>query len=414
MPRPAPTTDPELKAHREWLGYLQPVGLVVAPAAMLEAGWVVTRSGSELIELQERYREALEALGPQSDTNDSDTAEGDNENAPKGFRSLAELLTDHLGWDLEQLDTSPEAIAAHTKELPELGETLKPSAVVPAAAGDGAQLLVIELPLAAAFDQKTTDGEHLWRATAQERLERLLRETGVEAGLLFNGRQLRLVVAPKGESSGHLTFTLSELAEVSGRLMLSGLDLLLGQSHVFLDPDGTRLADVLKKSRSFQAVVSNALADQVLAALWDLLRGFQQADELAKRQDAELLGDLPERDPQQLYGGLITVLMRLVFLLYAEDEALMPSDAVYEQNYKVSSLFEQLQRDEAEYPDTMEQRYGAWAGLMSLCRLVFDGGDPAATTCRRATASCSIQRPTPGWRRPGSATAWCWRCCATC
>jgi hypothetical protein len=27
--------DPELKAHREWLGYLQPVGLVVAPAAML-------------------------------------------------------------------------------------------------------------------------------------------------------------------------------------------------------------------------------------------------------------------------------------------------------------------------------------------------------------------------------------------
>ncbi|MBD2551422.1 N-6 DNA methylase [Microcystis elabens FACHB-917] len=377
MPRPSPTTDPELKAHREWLGYLQPVGLVVAPAAMLEAGWVVTRSGSELIERQERYREALEPLSPQPDDDDNDAGAGDNDNAPKGFRSLAELLSDHLGWDPEQLDTSPEAIAAHTKELPELGETLKPTAVVLAAAGDGAQLLVIELPPAAAFDQKTTDGEHLWRASAQERLERLLRETGVEAGLLFNGRQLRLVVAPKGESSGHLTFTLSELAEVSGRLMLSGLDLLLGQSHVFLDPDGTRLADVLKKSRSFQAVVSNALADQVLAALWDLLRGFQQADELVQRQEAELLGDLPERDPQQLYGGLITVLMRLVFLLYAEDEALMPADAVYELNYKVSGIYEQLQRDEAEYPDTMEQRYGAWAGLMSLCRLVFDGGGPS-------------------------------------
>ena len=75
--------------------------------------------------------------------------------------------------------------------------------------------------------------------------------------------------------------------------MFSGLQLLLGQSPVFLDPDGTRLADVLKKSRSFQAVVSNALADQVLAALWDLLRGFQQADELSQRQDVELLGDLP-------------------------------------------------------------------------------------------------------------------------
>lgn len=127
MPRPSPTTDPELKAHREWLGYLQPVGLVVAPAAMLEAGWVVTRSYSELIERQERYREALELLAPQADTDDSDTAAGDNDNAPKGFRSLAELLTDHLAWGPEQLDASDEAIAAHTKELPEVGETLTPS-----------------------------------------------------------------------------------------------------------------------------------------------------------------------------------------------------------------------------------------------------------------------------------------------
>jgi len=87
---------------------------------------------------------------------------------------------------------------------------------------------------------------------------------------------------------------------------------------------------------------------------------------------------LPERDAQQLYGGLITMLMRLVFLLYAEDEALMPSDAVYEQNYKLSGIYEQLQQDESDYPDTMEQRYGAWAGLMSLCRLVFDGGGPTA------------------------------------
>ncbi|AFY28442.1 Eco57I restriction-modification methylase domain-containing protein [Cyanobium gracile] len=372
MPRRTPTIDPELRAHQEWLGYLQPVGLVVAPAAMVEAGWVVTRSGSELIERQERYREALEPLAADADPNGGDS------DGERGFRELADLLTQHLGWEIEQLSRDPESIATHTKELPELGEVLAPTAVVPAATGDGAQLLVMELPLAAAFDQKFSDGDHLWRASAQERFERLLRETGVEAGLLFNGSQLRLVVAPKGESSGHLTFPLADLAAVSGRLMFAGLDLLLGVSHVFLDPDGYRLTDVLRKSRSFQAVVSNALADQVLAALWELLRGFQQADELSERQDTELLGDLPTRDPQQLYGGLITVLMRLVFLLYAEDEALMPSDAVYEQNYKVSGTFEQLQQDEAEYPDTMEQRFGAWAGLMSLCRLVFDGGGPTA------------------------------------
>jgi hypothetical protein len=357
-----------LRAHQEWLGYLQPVGLVVAPAAMQAAGWVVTRSGSELIERQERYRGALETLATDQ--------EADPDDRRLGFSRIETLLVEHLGWSPDQIQSDPRQIEAFTRELPQLGETLAPSAVVPAASGEGVQLLLVELATGTALDQKVTDGEHLWKATPQERFERLLRETGVEAGLLFNGSQLRLVVAPKGESSGHLTFRLAELAEVSGRLMLSGLDLLLGQSRVFLDPDGYRLTDVLRKSRSFQAVVSNALADQVLAALWELLRGFQQADELSQRQDVELLGGLPERDPQQLYGGLITVLMRLVFLLYAEDEALMPSDAVYEQNYKLSGLFEQLPRDEAEYPDTMEQRFGAWPGLMSLCRLVFDGGGP--------------------------------------
>ena len=370
MPRRSSTTDPELLAHQQWLGYLQPVGLVVAPAAMQEAGWVVARSGSELIERQQRYREALDALGADKDAEAEDQL--------LGFSSIKSLLVEQLGWGTDQVQSDTKLIEQYTKELPELGETLQPTAVVPAASGEGAQLLVQELPLLTPLDQKVTASEQLWRASAQERFERLLRETGVEAGLLFNGVQLRLVVAPKGESSGYLTFPLADLAEVGGRLMFSGLDLLLGQSHVFLDPDGYRLIDVLKKSRSFQAVVSNALADQVLAALWDLLRGFQQADELSSRQDIELLGDLPERDAQQLYGGLITMLMRLVFLLYAEDEALMPSDAIYEQNYKLSGIYEQLQQNESEYPDTMEQRFGAWAGLMSLCRLVFDGGGPTA------------------------------------
>jgi len=358
--------DPELLAHQEWLGYLQPVGLVVAPAAMQDAGWVVTRSGSELIERQERYRESLEALGSDE--------EADAEDRELGFSSIETLLVDHLGWSSDQVQSNPNLIEGYTRELPELGETLQPSAVVPAAISEGMQLLVQELPLLTPLDQKVTGGEHLWRASAQERFERLLRETGVEAGLLFNGSQLRLVVAPKGESSGHITFSLKDLAAVSGRLMFSGLDLLLGQSHVFLDPDGYRLADVLRKSRSFQAVVSNALADQVLAALWELLRGFQLADELTERQGGLLLGHLAEDEPKQLYGGLITVLMRLVFLLYAEDNALLPKDAVYEQNYKVSGVFERLEQDAAEFPDTMQQRYGAWAGLMSLCQLVFAGG----------------------------------------
>ena len=102
--------DPELKAHQEWLGYLQPVGLVVAPAAMQDAGWVVTLSGSELIDRQARYRAALEPL--------DDTAELDDSDTEQGFRSLLDLLTEHLGWDDDQLDRSPRP-SRLTKELPD-------------------------------------------------------------------------------------------------------------------------------------------------------------------------------------------------------------------------------------------------------------------------------------------------------
>lgn len=66
--------------------------------------------------------------------------------------------------------------------------------------------------------------------------------------------------------------------------------------------------------------------------------------------------------------------LRLVFLLYAEDEGLMPGDDLYQHNYAVSGLFERLRADAGNYPDTMDQRYGAWAWLLSLFRLVYDGG----------------------------------------
>jgi hypothetical protein len=382
MPRRPPKTDPELQAHKEWLGYLQPRGLVVAPAAMWEAGWVLEQSGRELLERQEQFREALQPLG-------SDVGEEDEADQVRGFRRLDDLLVEQLSWDAEALQRDGATLEAWTRELPELDETLQPTAVVPGFGADAKpQLLIQELPppedglLPAGelveLDRRQSSSDQGWRASPQERFERLLRETDVQLGLLFNGTQLRLVVAPKGESSGHLTFNLAELAQVSGRAMFAGLRLLLGREAVLDASPGLRLVDVIEASRNYQAVVSEELADQVLAGLWQLLRGFQRADQLTTAQGGNLLGELPERDPQALYGGLITVMLRLVFLLYAEDTDLMPNEPVFEQNYKLTTLLAQLQRDAANYPDTMEQRYGAWSGICSLFRLVYMGGGPTA------------------------------------
>lgn len=135
----------------------------------------------------------------------------------------------------------------------------------------------------------------------------------------------------------------------------------------------------MEASRNYQAEVSNKLAEQVLDALWELLRGFQAAeaqkdDQRNGKHEGSSFRELAQKNPQHVYGGLLTTLMRLVFLLYAEDQGLMPDDAVYQSNYSVSGLYEKLRTDAGCYPDTMDQRYGAWAWLLSLFRLVYDGG----------------------------------------
>ena len=204
------------------------------------------------------------------------------------------------------------------------------------------------------------------------RLERLLRETDVPSGLLFNHTHLRLIYAPRGESSGHLTFRFKHLLETLGRPMAGALYTLLGMERVTdVLPDAQRLPALLKESRKYQNVVSTKLAGQVLEALWQLLRGFQRANDETK---GALLAEAFRENPQEVYGGLLSTLMRLVFILYAEDRGLMPANDVYQKHYAVSGLFERLREDVARYPDTMDARFGAWAQLLALFRLIHDGG----------------------------------------
>src|ERR1700730_11851134 len=102
------------------------------------------------------------------------------------------------------------------------------------------------------------------------------------------------------------------MGTVAGRPMLRGLQLLLDRFRLFSDSDDRRLPALLKRSRDAQAVVSTALAEQVLGALHELLRGLDSAE-------PTLIRELATSRQDHLYEGLLTVLMRLVFVLYAED-----------------------------------------------------------------------------------------------
>jgi hypothetical protein len=355
--------DPQTAAHLEWIGFVQPVGLVVSVPALLNAQAYINRN---VAPVQQRFLSCLER-------------NVDDEPIPRiiDFRQFVCTVLEWQPSDLVEVIASPDpGLKSLEVLLPEYQECLKPTFAVPELRPKEGQspwqLLIQVLDNGTLFDESSVESKQGWHASPQAKFERLLRETEIPIGLLVNSKQIRLVYAPRGESSGHITFSVSDMISVAGRPILSALYLLLSADSLFLQQqENQRLPAILSDSRRYQNTVSTKLAEQVLAALFELLRGFQAANDQAR---GALLQSVLQKDPNQVYAGLLTVLMRLVFILYAEDRNLLSNSSVYCEYYSVSRLYERLREDAGRYPDTMDHRYGSWAQLLTLFRMVFEGG----------------------------------------
>ena len=143
-------------------------------------------------------------------------------------------------------------------------------------------MLVAVLPTGTDMDEPYAPHDRAWHASPQVRFERLLRQTKVPIGLLVNGREIRLVYAPEKELSGHITFKLAEMVQVAGRPIFAALQMLLDSERLYSVADKERLPAILENSRKYQNVVSTKLAEQVVEALYELLRGFQAANDQCK------------------------------------------------------------------------------------------------------------------------------------
>jgi len=371
-----PKGNPHVQAHLEWLGFVRPTGLVVSAPALVRAGAILNRRDTEG---QRLLRECLDG---------SEMPGGVRERAARGyhttgmiaaaripdFRDFAESV---LGWSFSPkgyAGTNECPVPSELKvALPDAGVTLRPDYAVrelePENGAGPWQLLVRVFEPQTDFDRPERDGGRL-DISPHSRMERMLRQTGVPAGLLVNGRAFRLVSAPSGESSGWLDFQVADMVETAGRPICAALRLLLSERRLLALPRHERLAALLADSRKFQNEVSERLAEQVLHALYELLRGFQAAHDAT---GAALLRDVLAERPDEVYRALLTVILRIVFLLYAEEREMLPGGETFTRYYSIAGLHERLREDAALYPDTMDQRYGAWAQLLALFRMIHDG-----------------------------------------
>lgn len=353
-PRASSGRDPMEQFHDEWLGMVRPIdGLVVAKQALIEAQVARPDGGKEL-------REALQRqLAPLPE-----------DPSQLAVVEPARLFAEVLGLGAERWRTGDALGEAFTLALPDTGQVLRPTRALARNAESAPVALSWDLPPGLPLDERETV-TGAWDYPPSAKLDRLLRHAGVPIGLLCNGTHLRLLYSPHGASTGAMTFRFADMVTPDGKPLLDAFVMLLHARQWFSVPPDKQLPRLLAASREAQGKVTKELADQVLEALHILLAGFEAADGGVALNAA--YRDL-DRGGDHVYAGLLTFMLRLVFVLYAEDNGLLPIEhSLYAQHLSVLGLHDELAADAGAYPDAMARRHGAYGRLVAVFRAIYFG-----------------------------------------
>jgi type I restriction-modification system DNA methylase subunit len=346
----------DLSQHSEWLSLIDVSGPFLAEPVLKQ----VFPQGLEQIDplnrkavrqAYEEWREAIDLDDPQ---------------LPAFQKAWVELVLKRvleLDEDDEEdiLKARAKLSDALTHLIPEHGVTLRPDfAVVDEQNSDRPLMLIQVFSHDVNLDEPVKgDG---WATSPAERMVALCRAHDVRLGLLTNGEQWMLIDAPVGA----VTTFASWYARLWGQepITLQAFVNLLGIRRFFVDPS-EQLPALFDESLKLQDEVTDALGEQVRRAVEVLIQRLDRADVDLNR---ELLVGV---EPSELYEAALTVMMRIVFLLSAEERGLLLlGDERYEANYAVSTLRMQL-RSESE--EILERRQDAWSRLLSMFRAVYGG-----------------------------------------
>ena len=175
-----------IEYHQQWIGYLNPTGLVFSPHALEDAQTVINEGViSEQKELQTLVTKTV-----------------NDDIQFTGFENIHDLFLKVLNWRDSDLNSNQAIITQYSFSHPQFGEVVSPTYV--AKVSDEKVILIQELEQED-FD-KSAATEDSWNSSPHFKFERLLREKQVPTGIIVSKRNLRLIFAPRGESSGYMDF----------------------------------------------------------------------------------------------------------------------------------------------------------------------------------------------------------------
>lgn len=345
-----------ISLHDDWLSLIEISGPFLAVPVLKEAfpQGLEELDGIKRKRLRQAYEEWREAL----ELEDARFAELHAAWIDEVLSRGLELDEDGKGDVLKRADWCAANLQA---SLPEHSVTLSPDLAVIDEQRANNPLLLIQT-YAQDVDLDASLKQNGWAATPADRMVQLCRSLGCRLGLVTNGERWMLVDAPVGA----VTTFASWYARIWSQepITLQAFVHLLGIRRFFVE-ESEQLPALLDRSLKFQDEVTDALGEQVRRAVEVLIQTLDKADQDRNR---ELLHDVKE---PELYEAALTVMMRLVFLLSAEERGLLlMGDERYEVNYALSTLRMQLRKESEEI---LERRWDAWSRLLAIFRAVFGG-----------------------------------------
>jgi hypothetical protein len=206
-----------------------------------------------------------------------------------------------------------------------------------------------------------------------DRAAELCRARNVPLALVTNGREWALVHARPKEATTVAVFDADLWSEEP--ILARAFTSLLAARRVIRPPHDAEgkptdsTAGLFERTAKAQSEVTDTLGRQVREAVSLLVAELSRLD---REAGGQLLAGVPAKD---VYEGALTVMMRLVFLLYAEEQRLLPAgDELYDASYAVGPLHEELATAQSLHGDELGDRVEAtWPRLLAVFAAIHGG-----------------------------------------
>ena len=272
-------------------------------------------------------------------------------------------------WPSGQTSFKDEISSDFEVSFPEHGSTIKPWAVLFDSADATIRkpiMLVHTVPIGQ--DLRATPGDG-WAASPIERTSRLLRRLKVEVGLVTDGRWWALVWADLTTSTGSAIFDSRVWNEEL--LMRDAFFSLIGIQRQIGVATEEKLPQLFKKSLVQQEEITEALGRQVRQAVELLVQSFSESRITALAADR--LDPIPTSENEP-FEAAVTVMMRIVFLLFAEERGLLPvNQNLYGISYGLSGLLDELENENRRDATLLDRSSSVWHRVMSTSNALFLG-----------------------------------------